>query len=660
MDIKVPDTIYDEEAYPNLFSIGFKTASSNDRWVFEISTRRNDVVALVNMIHWMISTGTRMVGFNNIGFDYPILHYIIHHPNFQMLTVDDIYQKAQRCLSNDKDTKYANQVWESEWLVPQVDLFKIHHFDNVNRSTSLKVLEFNMCSENLEDLPYPPGTWLTHEQMDHVINYMWNDIDETEQFYHHTRAAIEMREKLSVKYGMNFLNHNDTKIGKEYFIMRLEERMPGSCFEYQGRKKIKRQSPRASINLGEVIFPYVRFERPEFQAVLDWVKAQTIIKTKGVFKDIPEGNLSSLAEYANIWRPKRGNRPGKAKRLNTVVDGFEFDFGLGGIHGSVSSTTLLSDDEWMIIDADVEGYYPSLGIANRAYPEHLSDIFCDLAAEIKADRKNYAKNTPENATFKLANNGVYGDSNSTYSPFYDPKYTMTITLNGQLLLCMLAEQLMKIPELTLIQMNTDGLTVKMRRCYHARYMMICEWWQEMTGLVLEYANYNRMFVRDVNNYMAEDDKGKLKRKGAYGYITTLDDPNTREVTWEKNHSQLVVAKAAEAALIRGEDYAQFIRNHPAMKDFMCLAKVDKKCRLELDGVKIQSTSRYYVSTNGGELVIIRPPLAGKVDERKERVCVGWNVTECNDLRNMDHRVIDYDYYIEEARKLIEPLREGVA
>jgi len=50
---------------------------------------------------------------------------------------------------------------------------------------------------------------------------------------------------------------------------------------------------------------------------------------------------------------------------------------------------------------------------------------------------------------KLALNGTFGDSNNIYSVFYDPQFTMAITVNGQLMLCMLAERLMTIPGLAL-------------------------------------------------------------------------------------------------------------------------------------------------------------------------------------------------------------------
>ena len=60
--------------------------------------------------------------------------------------------------------------------------------------------------------------------------------------------------------------------------------------------------------------------------------------------------------------------------------------------------------------------------------------------------------------YKLALNGVYGKSGDKHSPFFDLQFMMQITINGQLLLCMLAEQLMKIPGLRMVQINTDGLT----------------------------------------------------------------------------------------------------------------------------------------------------------------------------------------------------------
>jgi DNA polymerase elongation subunit (family B) len=97
---------------------------------------------------------------------------------------------------------------------------------------------------------------------------------------------------------------------------------------------------------------------------------------------------------------------------------------------------------------------------------------------------------------------VYGDSNNKYSPFYDPQYTMTITINGQLTLCLLAEKLMEIEGLQVLQVNTDGITVKMPRNKHDEYINVCDAWQRQVGLQLEFATYTKMCIKDCNNYIA--------------------------------------------------------------------------------------------------------------------------------------------------------------
>ena len=192
----------------------------------------------------------------------------------------------------------------------------------------------------------------------------------------------------------------------------------------------------------------------------------------------------------------------EATNLNVVVDGFRFDFGTGGIHGSVTNTIVNADVDYMIIDADVASMYPNIAIANRIFPEHLSDKFCDIYQEVYEQRKSYPKNSAENAMLKLALNGVYGDSNNQYSPFYDSKYTMTITINGQLSLCLLAEKLMAIQNLKVLQVNTDGITVKMPRNNLSQYEEICKNWQEQVKLQLEFARYTKMCIKDCNNYIA--------------------------------------------------------------------------------------------------------------------------------------------------------------
>ena len=339
-----------------------------------------------------------------------------------------------------------------------------------------------------------------------------------------------------------------------------------------------------------------------------------------------------------------------AETLNAVVDGFRFDFGTGGIHGSITEKVVQSNKKWMTVDCDVSSLYPSLAISNNVYPQHLTPKFCSIYKDLYEQRKSYPKGTPENAMLKLALNGTYGFSNDKYTPFYDPQYTMAITVNGQLSLCLLAERLMKIPNMKIVSINTDGITICFERQYESLYYDICKQWESNVKLQLEYAEYSRMWCRDVNNYIAEYTNGKLKRKGAYEY---------EGLELHKNHSSLIVQKAAEAQMVKGLDLETFIREHRDEYDFMLRTKVPRSSRLVLvyeDGTEElqQNICRYYPSKQGGKLIKIMPPLEEGKPERRLGINVEYNVKTCNDMKDFDWNTsdIDWDFYINEAKKLV--------
>lgn len=592
------DYVYDIEVYPNVFTITI------DEWSYEISHRRNDIDQIIQLLQYIRYHKGRMVGFNNLGYDYPVLHYVINHRPCNTL----IYNFSKSII--DSKDRFSHIIWDRDQYVPQVDLFKIHHFDNPSKATSLKVLQFNMRSQSIQDLPFPPGMWLADHQIDELIKYNQHDVEETRKFHAESLDEIRFREELTEKYGKNFINYNDTKIGKEYFIMRLEESNPG-CTRVNGKP---RQTHRASIDLSEAVLAYINFIDPEFNRITNYLKQQVITKTKGVFKG-----------------------------LVCNVGGINFKFGTGGIHASVQGRFFESDNDGQIIDVDVTSFYPSVAIINQFRPEHLGELFCSVYADVKKERLMYEKGTTENKALKLALNGTFGDTNNHYSPFYDPKCTMQITINGQLLLCMLADRVLMVPGLQLIQANTDGITVKCPHQHVDYFRQICHWWEQYACLDLEEALYTRMWVKNVNNYAAEyEGTGKLKLKGVY-----LDKPE-----WNKNHSALVIPKAVKAAITDNVDVEHFIYNHQDPMDFLLRTKVPKTSILLHGNRQIQNVSRYYISNDGQPLTKVMPPTKKKPGvNRPIGINVGWLATECNEWSGSLHN-LNYRFYIEEARKLL--------
>lgn len=609
------DYVFDIETYPNVFTLAVEHAEAPLSWMFEISDLRNDSREIVEFLQYLKNTNSRMVGFNSLGFDYPVIHTLIRMGKSDAKT---LYDKAMSIInSQDDDSRWMHQVNPTDRFVEQIDLFKIHHFDNKARATSLKVLEFNMRSDNIEDLPFPVGTSLNAEQIGILKKYNKHDVSQTKAFLKHTTDMIAFREKMCALYpGKDWLNYNDTKIGKEFFTMKLEEAgVP--CYDYGSKGRTPRQTKRPVIHLKDAILPWITFTQPEFTRVLNWLKEQSITETKGVFND-----------------------------LTAIVNGFCFVFGLGGIHGSVESRVIESDADHVIVDLDVASYYPNLAISNGFFPQHLGKEFCAIYKNLYEQRKTYPKKSAESAMLKLALNGVYGDSNNQFSVFYDPLFTMSITLNGQLLLCKLAETLMTIDGLQLVQVNTDGLTVRVPRAHKNSVDLVRNAWEAMTGLQLEEAIYSHMFIRDVNNYIARYENGSVKRKGAYEY----------DMEWHQNHGALVVAKVAEKVLLENAPIRETLEQWPDIMDFMLRTKVPRSSHLaiEKDGVtsQLQNITRYYIAKDGGRLFKWMPPLAKNPGVwRKIGVESGWGVQPCNDIRDAGKLPVDSDYYIREVEKL---------
>jgi hypothetical protein len=559
------DFIWDLETFPNCFTACFVYANGQGIRVFEISDRKDETEGLLEFLRKVRAGNYRLVGFNSNAFDYPILHHILTKARKAFtegkkakFTAKELYKVAMDLINSMKDEKFGSSIKEKDVIIPQVDLFKVHHFDNKNRSTSLKMLEYNMRSTNIEDLPFPVGTVLTHVEKDVLVKYNKHDVMETLKFYWYSYENLKLREDLTKQFGFDCTNFNDTKIGKELFIRTLEKEKPGCCYEITKFGRKVRQTKRDQIVIKDCLFPYIKFDRPEFKAVHEWFKTQVITETKGVFSDLLEHQLGDVAKYAEmvVKRKKLGNANDCAKygfddfkgtrsktfvptekqlselklsqpmgwveekelkspkgaksyywcwnvaeTLNVVINGFRYDYGVGGIHGAKQGT-IRSTDKRKIRSLDVKSFYPNMGIANQIYPQHLGTTFCNVNSSLYAERAKTAKGSAGNAALKLALNGSYGETNNEFSPLFDPAYTMSITIGGQLSLCMLMEKLIDHCDAQIVMCNTDGFEYMIDVDKIGVDDQWVKWWEKETKLEMEGLNYSTMFIRDVNSYCA--------------------------------------------------------------------------------------------------------------------------------------------------------------
>jgi hypothetical protein len=676
------DWIYDIETYFDIFSCGVVNAATRERFIFEVSDRRDQSKEFVYFLEHLGRTGQRLFGFNNFFFDWPVCDHLIKltHENGHF-TALDAHSFANQLIGGDFNKRWDNTIPPWKQIVTQGDLYRIHHFDNQARSTSLKKLEINMRSRRVIDLPYPPHDPTTDQQKTEIIAYMCHDINETWKFYRHTIPQIAFRDELVAQgYGKlgDVLNFNDGKIGAQMIIDELET-IGIKCFNHEpGQRKEPITTQRDYIHIRDILSPKVVFRHSQLQYMYQWLSEQSLRpdQTKGFFGSfntvILDGHIQSI-EQPSQDRKKSLKESGHkiVDKLCCVVDDFQYDFGTGGIHGSLHKQSVYADDEYEIWDWDVASYYPNLAITHEYAPYHLQArdgvSFGTIYKSLYERRKMHKKGTPENAMLKLALNVPYGQSNAPWSPFYDPQFTMSITINGQLLLCMLAEQLTHYMDgrgnlvslsdvVQMVQINTDGLTIRVRKDYVSWMQDVCQMWQDNTGLVLESAEYSAMHIQNVNSYMAIKTDGSVKRIGAFRIETPMDNPNTHELQWHQDHSGLVITKAVDAYYRTGQDVADFIMNHREPFDFLLGVKVNRTSMRKpiylLHGeTEIQKTSRYYVSTTGAPLTK-RMVKRNASDYSDTGIDVGWTVTITNDMDNFTWDNVNWLYYIEKAKELL--------
>lgn len=263
----------------------------------------------------------------------------------------------------------------------------------------------------------------------------------------------------------------------------------------------------------------------------------------------------------------------------------------------------------------------------------------------------------------MSANSVYGKSNDVYSWLYDPQYTMATTINGQLLLSMLAEKLMNIPDSNIIQINTDGLTMKIPRNKLSDYYDICIEWMNLTKLQLEYAEYSKMIIWDVNNYLAFYTNGKCKAKGKCEF---------ENIPLHKNKSHNIIPYAVYKYFKEYISVEDTIKNHTNIFDFCAGVKAkksDKKgySHYELHSIvdgefkkqKLSKTVRYYISNKGATLIKVYETDDWEHVEapirKGNKLIKDWKVTYFNKAfypNDFKEYNIDYNYYITKAREWI--------
>ena len=434
--------VYDLETLSNLFTYTGYDCIQKEWHQFVICSWRNDLEDLVKLLKYHKDNKYYQVGFNNENFDYPIIHHILnHYSDYKYLTgrevAENLYTKAQELINNE-----FNTIADKNKFIRQIDLFKIWHYNNKARLTSLKDLEICMNMHNVEEMPFPHNYWCRKGDENLILSYNKNDVEATYLFFKTTlgqtdysiykgKNKMKLRQDLKKKFNVEVLNMPDVGMGEQLMLNLYSRAIGKNPFDIK-----KLRTNRSSINLKDCIPVWCDKTGPMTKQFIDKIN-NVVLKVpveKGIF--------------------------GFSLINNNIA--YKWDFGLGGSHGCIKPGVYKSDDYWVIVDLDVGSLYPSIAKSLGLYPAHLGPQFMELYKKFIEDRlaeKHKPKKERDNVLiegYKLILNGTYGKSNEETSFMYDPLYTFKTTIAGQIFICMWSERMIAAcPEIQFLQTNTE-------------------------------------------------------------------------------------------------------------------------------------------------------------------------------------------------------------
>lgn len=613
--------VIDYETMRNLTILCVEHFKKEEIKTFILHETQNDIVPLVEFLTENMHEQQWHISYNGLNFDSQITEFIIRSRNKLLKMEGDaiarlIYNKVQELIMNQENGGWP-EFSERDLSIKQVDVYRLNHWDNHAKRASLKWIQYAMDWYNIQEMPIHHSQEVySKEEIDMVVGYCINDVKSTKQILHLNKPQIELRKKIKQKYDLPCYSYSDAKIGSELLLKLYCEKTGKQFWDVR-----KFRTHRDEIIVDQIIFDYVEYISPEFKDFLNMLRTKVIRNTKGDFK------------FSHKFR------------------GYKFDFGTGGIHQCIAPGVYESNEDFIIKDLDVASLYPSLAVVNDMYPAHLGKEFSQVYKNDIVDVRLKEKAKKENKDiaiiegFKAASNCAYGNSNSQYSWLCDPLYTMQTTINGQLLITMLVENLLlELTDAVLLQTNTDGATLRVRRSELPIYEEICKKWEQKSKLTLEFADYEKMMIWDVNNYIAVYTSGKTKCKGRFEWE---DLQNHKPSHLHKNKSFLIIPKAIYNYFVNGIPPEKYLADNRNIMDYCAGAKIkgdwefNQTCIIdrEVKYTTLQKVIRYYISNTGCKIIKVNKSDGREIQEVSGkwmqtvfniRVDKEWNEYDVND------------------------------
>lgn len=535
------ELIVDVESYYNYFLVCFTSVQTGN--VFYLEAIAGVSKLDCNLLLWILMNFVT-IGFNSLSYDMPVLYIAADgaEPLVLWAATKQIIQEEMR--GGDVVRQHRAKVLKCD----HIDLIEVAPLQ-----ASLKTYAGRLHAPKMQDLPFAPGSTLSDDQITIVRWYCVNDITNTAFLRECLREHISLRVELSNEYKVDLRSKSDAQIAEAVISHELQRITgtrpqrptitPGTAYRYRVPAFIEYRSP-----------------------LMNWA-LQTVREALFVIDD----NGSVIM-------------PAEVEALKLDMNGSVYRMGIGGLHSSEKSTAHFTDKDYVLIDRDVESYYPRIILNQGLAPKHLGDPFLRVYRSIVERRvaAKRAKNKVVSDSLKIVINGSFGKLGSKWSILYAPDLMIQVTITGQLSLLMLIERL-EYAGIHVVSGNTDGIVIKCPRNMQGLMNEVIAQWEKDTGFVTEETRYMALYSKDVNNYLAvkqafdEQNKVWVERpdgtKGKGAYANPWASTKNMAERLHKNPTATICVEAVCDYLSKGIPLEQTIRNSSNIRKFISVRSV---------------------------------------------------------------------------------------
>jgi hypothetical protein len=310
-------------------------------------------------------------------------------------------------------------------------------------------------------------------------------------------------------------------------------------------------------------------------------------------------------------------------------------FAFGGLHGAHRSIKRAEKVKLL----DVTSMYPNiililnvLGSASEKYRRILLE-------RIKVKHQDPILSD----ALKLILNSVYGNLNSKYSMLHNQKALLSVCLYGQIALYDLCKRI--APYAEILNINTDGVAFIPE---HEGYVEAYKEWEQDFKLQLEEKNFDLWVQKDVNNYIAIKDNGKMECKGG-------DVNRYHKDAFFKNNNARILDIALVEKLVNGKDITETLMENldkPHLYQYILKAGNTYQGTCKENGQLLETkVNRVFAAKQGGCLYKLRHDNGIVRFADAPMNMFMWN-QDCADLEGFE-KIVDLNHYYQILIKRLE-------